>query len=339
MKQRLRLLVGIAVSLSCFYLAMRLIDWRQLWEVYRGASYSYLVPALVLLVLISWARAYRWRLLMYPNQQLPLSRLFAIVNIGYLFNNIMPAKAGELVRGYLVGRMVPGGIAQVLSTLLVERLLDVLTLVLLLIGLIPFVALPGWATKAGLLFGSVSVSGAIVLVVLAKFGDRGVDWAWRLMQRLPLVGHPKAKAALQNLLIGFRVLTVGRLLPGIVLWSLLIWLGYALFNYILIAAFGMTYLPPFAAAVVLCATGFSMVVPSSPGAFGPFEGAAVLALGIYGVGDSQAFGYAFGLHAFTNIALILLGLWGLRGESLTFSGIRRRALTQDTSSAATEEPA
>jgi glycosyltransferase 2 family protein len=114
MKGRLRLILGIVISVLCLYYVVRGIDPRKLWETFRQVNALYLVPALIVLVALLWVRAYRWRLLMYPDEHIPLARLFSIVNIGYLFNNIIPAKVGELVRAYLVGRMVPGGIGQAL---------------------------------------------------------------------------------------------------------------------------------------------------------------------------------------------------------------------------------
>jgi len=332
MKRRLRLVLGLLVSLAFLYLAMRGISWRELWELFRKANYLYLIPAFFLLIFINWTRAYRWRLLMYPNDRLPLLRVFHIVNIGYSFNNVFPAKAGEVVRAYLVGRMIPGGIGQALSALLIERLLDVLSVVVLLIILIPFVSLPDAVAKGGLVFGTAAVLGTIVLLILSRFGDRGVEWVWRFVGRVPLIGHPKVKTALRNLLEGFGVLRVGRLLPGILIGSVLVWLGYATFNYLLMAVFNMTDLSFLAAALVLCATGLSMVVPSTAGAMGVFEWAAVQALAVYGVGESQAFGYAFGLHAFTNITLILFGLVGLLAEGLSYESLRKEAMRNETSS-------
>ena len=264
---------------------------------------------------------------MYPDVHIPLARIFRFVNIGYFFNNVLPAKAGELVRAYLVGRMITGGIGQALSTLLIERLLDVLTVVVLLVVLIPFVDLPTWATRGGILFGVGAVGGTGVLIILSRFGERGVDWLWRFLGRVPVIGHPKLKRALQNLVDGFRVLTMARLLPGILFSSALIWLGYALFNYTLMAAFNMAEVLPFAAAaLVLCATGFSMVLPSSPGAMGVFEWAAVQALAVYSINQSKAFGYALGLHTFTNVSLILFGLVGLIREGLDYSRIRKEVM-------------
>jgi hypothetical protein len=178
------------------------------------------------------------------------------------------------------------------------------------------------------------VAGAVTLLVLSRLGERGVDWVWRFVGRIPLIGHPRVKAMLQNLLAGFRVLSEARVLPGILLGSAMVWCGYALFNYVLLAAFRMAPLPfstppgeqalPFSATVlVLCATGFGMVLPSSPGAVGVFEWAAVQALLVYGVDQSRAFGYALGLHLFTNVVLILLGLLGLFVEGLSYADIRR----------------
>lgn len=334
MKKHLRLVIGVAISLIFLYLAVRGIDWREAWQSFRQANYIYLIPALLLLLVVNWLRAYRWRLLMGDEHELSLSRVFWIVNIGYFFNNVFPAKMGEIVRAYLAGRAISGGIGQALSSLLIERLLDVLTVVVLLVILLLFIPLPPWATQAGLLFGGATVGGTIVLLILARIGNRSVEWLWRFVGRIPVIGHPKVKEALQNLLTGFSVLTQWKLLPGIILGSAGIWFGYALFNYILMAAFRMTDLPFSAAALVLCATGFSMVLPSSPGAMGVFEWAAVQALAVYGLAESPAFAYAVGLHLFTNISLIILGLVGLLREGVSYATIREKALATSTPNAA-----
>ena len=320
-----RLLLGLAVSAASLYYLLRTVDPTHLWETFRRANYLYFLPAALLLVGINIARALRWRILIGPEPALGLRRLFSFVNIGYLFNNVLPAKAGEVVRAYLVGRVVRGGVGRAASTLVVERLLDLLTVVVLMVLLMPLVALPPWLRNAGWTFGALAVGGSVGLVVLARVGPRGLDWVWRFIGRLPLVGHPRVKEAVAGLLEGFAVLTDLRVLGGVALWSAVVWLGYAVFNYGLMLAFHLR-LPFAAAATVLCATGFSMVVPSSPGAVGPFEAAAVLALSLFGVAESPATAYAFGLHWFTNITLILYGLVGLRQEGVSFAHLRAGAL-------------
>lgn len=323
-KLRWRLILGIGVSVLCLYLVVRGIDWSKLWSVYSTANYWFLLPAVLVILGCSYARARRWKLLIGPAERISITRLFHIVNIGYLFNNLLPAKVGELVRAYLVGRSIKGGFAKALSTLIVERLLDVLCVVILLVILIPFVALPAWATRAGLVFGAIAILGMTMLVVLARFGERGLNWLWGFLGRLPLIGKPRVRGWLANLIAGLKPLTELRLVPGIALWSVVLWFGYALLNYTLLAAFRMTGSVSFAlSSFALCATGFGMIVPSSPGAMGVFEGAVVLAFGLYGVDSSQAFAYAFGLHMFTNLGLIVLGLIGLRAESLSFGQVSR----------------
>jgi glycosyltransferase 2 family protein len=333
MKRRLRVIAGVAISVLFLYLAARGIDWAELGRLFRTANYAYLIPAFLLLIAINGVRAYRWRVLMYPDgNQLSLPRVFWFVNIGYFFNNVFPAKLGELVRGYLAGRAIRGGIGRALSALLLERLLDVLSVVVLLVVLIPFVDLPPWAARAGLIFGGAAVGGTVALLVLSRFGDAGVAWLWRYVGRIPLVGHAKVRGAVENLVRGFGVLSVGRAIPGIILGSALVWLGYATFNYTIMAAFHMTDLPFSAAALVLCATGFSMVLPSSPGAMGVFEWAGVQALAVYGVEQSLAFGYTLGLHLFTNVVLIAIGLLGLLVEGLSYADIRGQVALPATAS-------
>jgi hypothetical protein len=326
MKQRWRILIGLAMSLLFFVWALWRVQWGEFWESLRGANYLYLAPAALLIVLVSWVRAYRWRLLMSRDAQLSLLRTFHFVNIGYFFNNILPAKAGEVVRGYLAGRAISGGFGQAVSSLLIERLLDVLSVVVLLLILLPVVALPAWIMRGGLLFGGAAIAGAIALFVLSRFGTRGVDWVWRWAGRVPMVGGPRFKKALLSLVKGFGVITSGKLLPGVLLGTALVWSGYALFNYTVMAAFGLSYLPFASAALVLCATGLAMVLPSSPGAIGVFEKAGMAALALYGVGESLAFSAILVLHLFTNVILILLGLAGLMAEGLSYGRLSREAI-------------
>lgn len=328
-RQRLRLLLGILVSLLFLGWAIWGVRWEEFWQSLRGAKYGYLIPAAGIIYLVSWVRGYRWRLLMANDPAVPLGRAFRFVNIGYFFNNVLPAKAGEVVRVYLAGRAIAGGYGQAASSLLIERLLDVLCVVILLVILLPFVSLPTWIMRGGLIFGAAAVAGTVILIILSRFGVRGVEWLWHWVGRIPLVGHRRVKEALEHLMEGFGVLTTGRLLPGILVGSALVWLGYALFNYTVMAAFGLNRLPFSAAAMVLCATGFAMVLPSSPGAIGVFEKAGMIALALYGVGESLALSTMLVLHLYTNVILILLGLVGLAMEGLSYRRLREEAISRE----------
>jgi len=337
---RWRLLLGISISALSLYLLLRNTDWRELWQVFRTANYWWLLPAVLVLLSTSYTRARRWKLLISPDEPITITRLFHIVNIGYLFNNTLPAKIGELVRAYLVGRTIKGGFARALSTLIVERLLDVVCVVVLLVILLPFVALPGWAARGGLILGAIAFGGMALLIVLAYRGERGLDSLWRVIGKIPVIGKPGFRAWLSNLLVGLEPLTRIRLAPGILFWSAALWFGYALLNYIMLAAFHMMGQVSFAVSTfALVATGFGMIIPSSPGAMGVFEAAVVLALGLYGIGSSQAFAYGFGLHMFTNLGLIILGLIGLRSESLSFAQVSSQVAGSKGAAGSSSNPA
>ncbi len=331
LRNHLQLIIGILISAACLVYVFAKVDFTELWRIFANGKYDYLLPGLLLLVGINMARAMRWRVLM-GEKTIPVLQVFAIVNIGYLFNNVLPAKAGEVVRAYLAGRKLKGGLGQGASSLVVERLLDVLVVVFLALGLLPFVDLPQWLVQGGILLGIVALVGIVILAVLSRLSEAATERFWAKMARIPVLGHPIVKRLVTSLVEGFGVLTDAGILLRSLAWSLVVWLGYALLNYVLFLALGMTDLPFVAALTVLCATGLSMVVPSSPGAIGPFEAAAVLVLtGVFAVGNADASAYAFGLHMFTNLTLIVYGLLSLRSQDLSFSDVRRDILGDSAS--------
>lgn len=343
MKRRLRLAVGILISILFLYLALRGIDWSRLVVLFRDARYGYLAFVFLVIVGVSWARAWRWHLLMDRDPALKILMIFHLVNIGYFFNNILPAKAGEAIRAYLAGRELDGGLGQAVSSLLIERLLDVLAVVVLLVVLLPFVPLPTWALRGGLLLGGGVIVGVLMLLLAARIGPQAVDWLWKVVGRVPVIGHERVKEALLNLVHGFSILAQGRRLPGILGATFLVWLGYALMNWLVLWVFDLQALRPIAALLVLCFTGLGMVVPSSPGAIGVFEWAGIQALAIFGVDASTAFGYTFGLHMFTNISLIALGAVGLISQGLDYARLSRLAAqgasVKESETSSLEKPA
>jgi len=328
-RRKVRLGMGILLSLVFLYLAVRGIDWAELVRLFRDAEYSYLVLALAIIAFLSWVRGLRWHYLVRRDPGIDVPTLFHLMNIGYFFNNTLPAKAGEFVRGYLAGRKLTGGYGQAASSVLIGALLDALSMIVILLILLPIVAVPEWIRRVGVLFGALALFGLAVLLVAARRGARGVEWLWSYLGRLPLVGRPAVRAAFEELVSGFSVLIELRYLVPVLLTTCVVWIVSAGLNYVMMLVFHMEGLPFTAAVMVLCATGFSMMVPSSPGAVGVFEWAGMQGLLIFGVDQSAAFGYMLGLHLLTNLTLILLGVIGMITQGISYSHVREAVASRE----------
>ncbi|MFH1929645.1 MAG: lysylphosphatidylglycerol synthase transmembrane domain-containing protein, partial [Chloroflexota bacterium] len=319
--KRFRLWVGMGISIICLALALRGVDFEGLGQALQSVRWPYLVLAFSALLLAVWLRAVRWRVLFYPQTGLSLSTLFSIINIGYLFINVLPARVGELVRAYLAGEVLGTGAPRALSTIVLERALDVLTVVLLLLGLAPFVPLPPWAVRAGLLAGAGAVVMIVVMIVIALNRERGVQLGEWLGRWAPERFRVPFTAAWASLIDGFAVVREPGQFLRVVLLSMAIWAISAVVNYCVLVGFALPA-PPTAAVLVLCIAALGMVIPSSPGYIGVFEYLVVLTLSLFGIDKELALSYGLVLHGVNYVGLSLLGVVGLWKESLSYADVR-----------------
>ncbi|MDA1217300.1 MAG: lysylphosphatidylglycerol synthase transmembrane domain-containing protein, partial [Chloroflexi bacterium] len=159
-----RVLAGAALSIGALALVLWGMDWGALRTTLAGANYWWLLPFLALEVAVIWTRALRWRIML--EDRLPTARLFWITNIGYLLNNVLPLRLGEVGRVYLVTRRSTVGVMQGLSSVVVERLVDVLCLIVLIFLLLPLVPGSVAFVAAGMTLSGVAMA-AIALIFIA----------------------------------------------------------------------------------------------------------------------------------------------------------------------------
>jgi len=331
-----RLWVGIVVSLLCLFLVARGIDFRGLLQALSHVNCALLLPAFGLLILGLLARAFRWRLLLYPVSGLRMGRLFNVLSIGYLVNNVSPLRLGDVLRAYLcaelqnaaplvadegpsagtdsageTGQVAPQtaerlSMVRALSTIVVERIADTLTVIVLLLLIIPFIPLPIALVHSALGIGLLTIVAIPVLALIASKRERALAFFDGLVARLAFLDRAWLRRGVISAVDGLAALGSWRTVIGLGAWSLLIWISAALQFYIVMWAVGL-HLPFVAAWAVLCFTTLGMTVPSSPGYIGVFEYFTVLALSLFDMGRSEALGYALVLHAFSYLALLLLG--------------------------------
>jgi len=312
--KRARVWIGIGVSLICLALALRGIQWGQVWQHLGRARYPYLVAAALVLTAGLGARAFRWQLLFFPRRDLPRTRLFAISNIGYLLINILPARVGDLARAYLVSRGGQVSAAHALSTIIVERIYDTLSTLLLLALVSPLIPLPRWAIRGGLIVGAVTVALTAFLFVLGGQRERCLDLWHRATGRIHWLARLGLDGAIQSALEGLAVLRHGRVALGVLGWSGVVWACNLGPFYLVMRALALD-LPWSAAGLALAVTALSMIIPSSPSYVGVFEEGVILSLGLFAVERERALAYALLTHALNYVTVNLLGLIGLWQET------------------------
>ncbi|HOU24023.1 MAG TPA: lysylphosphatidylglycerol synthase transmembrane domain-containing protein [Anaerolineae bacterium] len=319
---------GVLISLLCISWLVRGTDPRVLYDTLRRTEYQWLIPAVLLYAGGMWVRAVRWQLLLRSSGSVDLGRLFRWSNIGYLINNLAPLRLGDVLRGYLCSEGAGINLVSVLFTLVVERLADVVALVLILVALLPRVDLPT-RYLAPVLWIALAAAAAVAVMILVAVRPRwSLDWFDRLARRFPALDRPWLRRAVHSAVKGLAVLGSGNSVAGVLGWSLVAWLAAGLQYYWTARSVGLA-LPAPAALLLVCLTSLGMVVPASPGSLGVIESITVLTLALFGVGREVALGYALVLRAVSYVTLFGLGLVSLWSEGIDPQHLRQ-ALARPT---------
>jgi uncharacterized protein (TIRG00374 family) len=327
--------LGGLVALGLLALVFRGLDWAALGEAFRRAHWGYLAVVALLTVVMYTARAWRWRYLLQPLADVPLSRAFSATTVGFMAGLVIP-RAQEVLRPYLVARRHKLRTAAAFASIIVERLLDLIT-VLILFGLHLFVFSDRAARAGQPLMAAVEKGGALaavgalgVLVVLFAFHWRAealLALAERLLARLPA----RLAGPFLGLLRSFgEGLAIFKASPGhllaIVGQSLLVWLLIAASLQAANLAFDVR-LPFHATFLMLGFLTVGVAVPT-PGMVGGFHAAYVVALvEAFGVSRETATAAAVAAHALTNLPVLVMGLACLPAEGLTLG--RVASLTEE----------
>lgn len=317
-----RFWLGLVISAACLYFAFQGIQFDKLLDALIGINWLWMLAA-TLVFLVSYAgRVFRWQLLFHPHKP-RWGKMFHALNIGYLLSNLLPARLGDLVRAYWIGETENVSKARALSTVVVERLGDGLTVVLLLAVTAFFVPnIPEEARQGALVTALVGVGGVLFLLGLSFQKERGMKILHRLVAPLPFLSSPRLWRALEALIDGFAILRSPREIGAVVVWSIFVWITGGLVYWTVMSAMA---LPAGLAAafLVMLVTSLVVIVPSSPGYIGVFHYVAQLTLvNVFGVDKSAALSYAIVVHALTYLWLIALGMYSMWHEGLSYQRLQ-----------------
>lgn len=320
--------VGLLLSALLVAFTLRDVDLASVWEQIRVANFGLLAASIVVALLGYVIRAIRWRILLHPvDPDTGFWNRFRTVVVGFMANNLLPARIGEFARAYALGQVEPRVTASAaFGSLVVERVLDGMVLGVFLVAAtftpgFPSTQLgPGFDTvlRAAVTLMGVLVGGLLVLLVFPRPVAAMVEVSARL---LPASGQRVMVDALHAFLESLAVVRSPALLLQAVVWSVGFWLWHGYSFYLAMLAFGIDA-GVVAALFTEAVVGFGVALPAAPGFFGTFHVSAQFALEtVYGAGAAETLAFAYAYHLGGFIPVTLLGLWYVRSLGISMSEV------------------
>ncbi len=323
--------LGVGISLGFLYLALRGLHLDDLGASLKQANYWWLIPGVGVYFLGVWARAWRWHYLLRPVKPVPTSAMFPIVAIGYMGNNIYPARAGEVLRAVVLKRRHSIPISASLATIIVERVFDgVVMLAFVFINLPELARLTADSGFIGniqtlALWGTAAFTGALVVFLLAAmFPFQAEAILSSIIQRLlPERLRERALDLGQRFLGGLQALRSPREAVMVFLTSIVIWLLETGKYWFVMHAFPFQ-VSFFALMLMNGIVNLATTIPSAPGYVGTFDAPGIAVLSAYGVERALAAAYTLVLHVALWLPITALGAYYFIKEGLKWEeGLKR----------------
>lgn len=318
MFKRWQFWLGAGISALFLLFALRNLHLGDVWEAMRTARYAWILPGVAVYFLGVWARTWRWDYLLRPIKRIPVRRLFPVVVIGYMGNNIFPVRAGEVIRAYLLRQREGVSISTSLATILVERVFDGLVMLMFVFIGLPFTPMPGWlqgmVVAASLLFfGALAVF--MVLAIKVEWAE--TVYGWLIERIVPARFRPPARGFADRFMTGLESLRSGRAVLMLFATSVVIWLAETVKYWFVMHAFDFS-VPFWVLMLMNGIVNLATTIPSSPGYVGTFDAPGIEILTIFGVERAVAASYTLVLHAALWLPITLLGLWYMTRQNLTW---------------------
>jgi len=309
MKTKLNLLLGLTLGALFIWLAFRGTDFEGVKASFKAANYLYLIPVVLLSIIVQIVRSYRWGVIVEPLEKIDQMTLFSITSVGFMAITLLPVRMGEFVRPYLISRKSTIKLGSALATIVVERIFDMLTLMILLLFVLMTVELPEWVFRTAYAILLIIIPFLFLLIFLAvnrEISAKGLD---RIVGKLPPAFSSRLRKLFHSFLDGLQILPDWKKTVYLSFLSLCIWGLIGLVTYILFSSFAsMSELPLAAAYAVLIITALGVALPTAPGFIGNYHFSCVVALTLFGIPKTDALTFAIVLHFIQFSVVIVLGL-------------------------------
>ncbi|MFA4915630.1 MAG: lysylphosphatidylglycerol synthase transmembrane domain-containing protein [Syntrophales bacterium] len=314
-----KIILGLLVSAFLIYLAVRGIRFEEVIGVLKNVRYVYIPPALMLMFLMQVLRSYRWGIILSPLKKVDQLSLFSVTCVGFLAIVAIPARLGELARPYLISNKSNIKMTSAMGTILVERVLDGLAILVMAVSVYFFLPLPSGLTEKSFIFFLITMAIVVVMIFTIVKPEMSLKALNPFLKFIPKRYAPALNRLIHNVIDGFKIITRIRALLYVMFLSGLIWLIGVLIIYILFFAFGF-HLSPVAAFVLMIILVIGIAIPAAPGFIGTWHLSCILGLGLFGVPEPDALAFAV-IYNFLSVGIVItLGLIFLPFNKFSFSG-------------------
>ena len=316
--------IGLAISIILVFVSFRALKLDEVMRGLQTANLWWLIPGMIAYFISVGLRSWRWSALLNPYKRISFSRLYPIVVIGYMGNNIYPARIGELVRAYVLRQKEGVPIAYSISTVFLERIVDGLVVAaFVLIGLPKVPNLPENMHSFVLIASGLFLVAIVVFVTLALAPKLADQLAYSVLSRiLPAKLQPPILHFVQKFVEGAQCLRSPRDLIFIFLTSVIAWGFETLKYWFVMQAFSLNL--SFVALMLLNgASNLATIIPSGPGFVGTYDAASIGVLTALGVDRDLAAAYTIVLHAALWLPVTLLGFYFMLREGLHWSDFKQ----------------
>ncbi len=330
--------LGALISIVLIWLALRGLRLDQFWGAVQSAQYGWLLPGVGVYFVAVWVRAWRWHYLLKPVKDVPTKSMFPITTIGYMGNNIYPARAGEVLRAVVLKRRQGVSVSASLATIVVERIFDGVVM----LGFV-FVNLPelaklrsasgfvGNIQQVAIIGAGVFLGALAIFLLAAMFPARSRDLAlWLIDHVLPRRMRANITGLMHRFLDGLASLRSPFGIFMVFITSVIIWLLETGKYWFVMHAFNFS-VSFFALMLMNGIVNLATTIPSAPGYIGTFDAPGIAVLTAYGVDQATAAGYTLVLHVALWLPITLLGAYFLAREGVTWSdSLRAETARADT---------
>ena len=314
--------IGISVSAVFLWLSLRNADFREVAQAFRTANYWWVIPSVAANLMGLVVRSFRWRFLLKPIRLIRMRDLFSSTMIGFMGNNLFPARLGELLRAYVLG--IKTGVSKTASfaTIILERMFDGMTVLSMLAVVVVFFDLPfsPMVRKASMASAALYLALLFLMIAMKVRTTRVMRMFETLFSPFPSKIRIRIMRGLHSFVDGLDMLRDAKSIVISLALSALLWMCPAFAIYFILLATGI-HLPVYAAFFLLVILCIGVAVPSAPGFLGTIQYVSVIGLALFGVSKSLALSFSVLYHVSQWAPVTAIGLVFFFTQGFSFSRI------------------